>query len=49
MSFDEALKLALGALKDGLNGKYNMEKVEGAYVDVKTKKFTKIDSKLFKK
>jgi proteasome alpha subunit len=49
MSFEDALKLALKALKSGLNGKYNLERIEGAYVDTKTRTFTKIDSKLFKK
>ncbi|MBN1923367.1 MAG: archaeal proteasome endopeptidase complex subunit alpha [Nanoarchaeota archaeon] len=48
LSYEEALKLAINALKNGLNGKFDLDRVEGAYVDTTTKMFTKIDLKKLK-
>ncbi len=49
MSFDEALKLAVNSLKVGLNHKFDLDRVEGAYVDMDEKRFKKIDLKKIKK
>ena len=43
MSFDDALKLAIGALKKFLGGEFHIERVDGAFIDAKTKKFARIE------
>lgn len=48
LSFDEALSLAINALKSGLNGKFNAERIECAHIDMESKKFTKVDLKKHK-
>ena len=45
LSFDDAVKLAIKALKSGLNKNFNIERLDGAFVDMKNKKFQKLDSK----
>jgi proteasome alpha subunit len=49
MSFDEALKLGVNAIKEGLSNKFDIGRLEASYVDCKTKKFTHADLKKFKK
>ncbi|PIU63177.1 proteasome endopeptidase complex, archaeal, alpha subunit [archaeon CG_4_10_14_0_2_um_filter_Archaea_38_6] len=48
MTFEEALKLAKKALMKGLDGKFDEARVEGAFVDMKSKKFTQIEKKMLK-
>jgi proteasome alpha subunit len=49
MTFDEALKFGVNALKEGLSSKFDIERLEAAYVDSKDKKFTQVDLKKIKK
>ncbi|MBI2669342.1 archaeal proteasome endopeptidase complex subunit alpha [Candidatus Woesearchaeota archaeon] len=42
MSFDEALKVAVGALKDFLKDDFNFERIDVSYVNVKDKKYTRL-------
>jgi len=49
LSFDEALKLCINALKEGLASKFDIDRLEAAFVDSKNKKFTAVDLKKYKK
>ena len=49
MTFDEALKLGVNSIKEGLANKFDAERLEASYVNCKTKKFTHVDLKKFKK
>ena len=49
MTFDEALKFCINAIKEGLSNKFDVERLEAAYIDSKEKKFTQVDLKKFKK
>lgn len=49
MDFDDALKLAINALKEGLSNKFDIERIEAAFIDSKSKNFTQIDLKKIKK
>lgn len=49
LSFDEALKLCVNALKEGLTSKFDIDRLEAAFVDSKNKKFTAVDLKKYKK
>ncbi len=49
LSFDEALKLCVNALKEGLASKFDIDRLEAAFVDSKNKKFTAVDLKKYKK
>jgi len=49
MTFDEAIKFCVNALKEGLSSKFDIERLEAAYVDSKNKKFTQVDLKKIKK
>lgn len=43
MNFDDALKLAVGSLKKFLGSEFHIERVDGAFIDAKTKKFARIE------
>ena len=45
MSRDDALKFAINAIKEGLSNKFDIERLQAAYVDSKSKKFSEIDIK----
>lgn len=49
LKFEDAVKLAKKALKKGLDGSFNSERVEGVYVNTEEKVFKKIPKKLLKK
>lgn len=49
MTFDEALKFCINAIKEGLSTKFDIERLEAAQIDCKDKKFTHVDLKKFKK
>lgn len=49
LAFDDAIKLAVDALKEGLSAKFDIERVEAAYIDMNTKAFTPLDLKKIKK
>jgi len=49
LSFDEALKLCVNALKEGLASKFDIDRLEAAFGDSKNKKFTAVDLKKYKK
>ena len=49
MSVDEGLKLGLQAMKEFLKADFNVERVDAAYIDVKSKQFTKLSDEELKK
>ena len=49
MSVQEGLKLGVSAMKDFLKGDFNFERVDAAYIDVNTKRFTKLSNDEIKK
>ncbi|MDD2678379.1 MAG: archaeal proteasome endopeptidase complex subunit alpha [Candidatus Nanoarchaeia archaeon] len=49
MPFDDALKLAINALKEGLSNKFDIERLESARIDSNDKKFAQVDVKKTKK
>ena len=49
MTFDEALKFLVNAVKEGLSNKFDLDRLEAAYIDSKEKKFTQVDMKKLKK
>lgn len=49
ITVDEAIKLGLRALKDFLKEEFNFDRVDAAYIDVKTKKFTMLSNEEIKR
>ncbi len=48
MSFKEAVKLGFNALKNVIGKNFGSERLEGAYIDTKNRKFKKIPEKMLK-
>lgn len=46
---EEAIKLGLKALKDFLKEEFNFDRVDAAYIDVKTRKFTMLSNEALRK
>lgn len=49
ITVDEGLRIALKGLKKVLGKDFNMDRIDAAYVDIKDKKFKRIDKKKFSK
>jgi len=48
MTVDQAIKLGLEAFEAAFGKEFDIEKIDGAYIDAKTKKFHKLDKKELK-